>query len=56
MKRSWTVTLEEDDQGKLVIPFTPEVLAELGWTEGDVLRWHDNQDGTWSITKKADRD
>lgn len=51
--KSWTLTIEQDpDTGDLVLPFTDEILAELGWKEGDVLDWVDNQDGSWSLVKK----
>jgi bifunctional DNA-binding transcriptional regulator/antitoxin component of YhaV-PrlF toxin-antitoxin module len=51
--KSWTLTIEQDpDTGDLVLPFTNEILAELGWKEGDVLDWVDNQDGSWSLVKK----
>ncbi len=53
MTKSWTLTIEQDpDTGDLVLPFTNEILAELGWKEGDVLDWVDNKDGSWSLVKK----
>jgi hypothetical protein len=49
----YTVTLEEDGEtGDLLLPFPEELLSEAGWKEGDSLSWEDNQDGTFSITKK----
>lgn len=54
--KTWTVTLEEDPEtGELILPFTNEMLADVGWKEGDVLEWIDNKDGTWSLTKKDDK-
>lgn len=51
--KSWTLTIEEDPEtGDLVLPFTDEILQELGWKEGDVLEWVDNKDGSWSLVKK----
>lgn len=53
MTKSWTVTLEQDHEtGDLVLPLTPDMLSQVGWDFGDVLEWHDNNDGTWSIMKK----
>ena len=50
---SWTVTLEEDPKtGDLILPFTPDMLAQVGWDFGDVLNWHDNNDGSWTLSKK----
>jgi bifunctional DNA-binding transcriptional regulator/antitoxin component of YhaV-PrlF toxin-antitoxin module len=52
--KSWTLTVEQDPEtGELVLPFTDEILAELGWKEGDVLEWIDNKDGSWSLEKKV---
>lgn len=54
--KSWTVTLEEDPEtGDLILPFTDEILADVGWREGDVLEWIDNKDGTWTLVKQADK-
>jgi len=52
-QKRWTVTLEEDPKtGDLILPFTPDMLAQVGWDFGDVLNWHDNNDGSWTLTKK----
>jgi hypothetical protein len=52
MKKKWTIVLEEDTEtGELVLPFTPEILEELGWKEGDSIRWKNNKDGSWTLTK-----
>jgi bifunctional DNA-binding transcriptional regulator/antitoxin component of YhaV-PrlF toxin-antitoxin module len=51
--KHYTITLQEDPEtGELVLPFTEEILIELGWKEGDVLEWIDNKDGSWSLVKK----
>jgi bifunctional DNA-binding transcriptional regulator/antitoxin component of YhaV-PrlF toxin-antitoxin module len=44
-----STTLTVDDDG--VLTFPPYFLEEMGWKEGDVLQWIDNQDGSWSLTK-----
>lgn len=54
--KRWTVTLEEDPEtGDLILPFTNEMLADVGWREGDVLEWIDNKDGSWSLVKQSDK-
>ena len=54
--KSWTLTIEQDPEtGDLVLPFTPEILDERGWKEGDVLDWVDNKDGSWSLVKKKQK-
>ena len=54
--KTWTVTLEQDPKtGELILPFTDEMLVDLGWSEGDVLTWHDRGDGSWSLEKKLNK-
>jgi bifunctional DNA-binding transcriptional regulator/antitoxin component of YhaV-PrlF toxin-antitoxin module len=47
----YTVQVEEDENGDLVLPFPEKMLEELGWEIGDQLVWKDNGDGTYTITK-----
>lgn len=49
----WTVHVEEDAETKeLVLPFTPDMLSQVGWDFGDTIIWSDNQDGSWTLSKK----
>lgn len=48
--QTWTVQLEEDGDD-IVLPLPQEVLDHLDAKEGDVLKWLDNGDGSWSLTK-----
>ena len=50
----YTIQLEEDGYGNLIIPFTAELLEEVGWKEGDTLQWTDNKDGSFMITKQIE--
>ena len=53
MPNSWTVELEEDKEtGELLLPFPPDLLAQMGWVPGIELWWQDNADGTVSIREK----
>ena len=45
-------TLTVDDDG--VITFPDELIEKLGWKEGDVLQWIDNNDGSFSLVKSND--
>ena len=52
-QKRWTVTLEQDPQtGELIMPFPPDALAQVGWDFGDTLLWTDNNDGSWTLSKK----
>ena len=48
--QTWTVQLEEDGDD-IVLPLPQEVLDHLDAKEGDVLKWIDNGDGSWSLIK-----
>jgi hypothetical protein len=52
-KTSWTVTVEEADDGSgdIVLPLPPELLETQGWKEGDTLQWTDMGDGSWTMSK-----
>ena len=56
LDKTWTITLEEDPEtGELILPFPPDLLAESGWKEGDVLEWIDRGDGSWNLEKQKDK-
>ena len=53
MNNHWTITLEEDPAtGDLIMPFTPDMLRQVGWDLGDTLIWEDMGNGSWTLTKK----
>jgi hypothetical protein len=58
MPTSWTIKLEEDPEnpGELIMPFPPDLLAQVGWDFGDELEWKDLQNGSFSLTKKEVKD
>lgn len=53
MTNKWTVILEEDPVSKeLVMPFPPDLLAQMGWDYGDVLVWTEADHGSFILSKK----
>lgn len=51
MKR-WVTTVQEDPEtGDAIIEFPEDLLAEVGWKEGDTLRWDVKEDGICILTK-----
>lgn len=48
---TYTMKIQEDDDGELVLEFSPEMLTELGWSIGDTLVWTDNGDNTWTLRR-----
>jgi hypothetical protein len=52
MTTSWSITIEEDPEtGDLMLPLPQDLLDLQGWTEGDILEWVDNKNGSWSLVK-----
>ena len=52
VKRYWVETIQEDENGELILPFPQELLDEVGWKPGDDLEWVNRGDGTWEIRQK----
>ena len=51
--KKYTVTVEQDPESQdLLLPFPQELLEELGWESGDTIYWHDNHNGSYTLTKK----
>jgi hypothetical protein len=46
------VTLEEDEEGNLILPLSSDILSQMGWDIGDELIWEELSHGSWSIRKK----
>lgn len=46
------ITLENDEEGNLVLPLSDDILKEVGWETGDTIEWIDNKDGSWTMKKK----
>lgn len=51
----WTVKLEEDDNGDLIMPIPTDLLAQMGWDIGDELFWEEHN-GSWTLTKKVENE
>jgi len=52
--KTWTLEVQEDPAtGDAILQFPEDLLEAAGWQEGDVLKWKDLGDGSWSLTKEA---
>jgi hypothetical protein len=49
---TFTLDVQHDDAGEAYIEFPQETMAGLGWKEGDTVVWADNNDGSFTLTKK----
>jgi hypothetical protein len=54
MNKMWTVTLETDESGDLILPLSDEMLEGMDIKVGDTVEWIDNKDGSWTIQKKEE--
>jgi hypothetical protein len=54
MSDTYTVKLEEDENGDLILPLSPDILRQMGWDEGDTLLWEELPSGSWSLKKVDD--
>ena len=55
VNNTWTVKLVEDSEtGEIILPFPPELLAQMGWDFGDTIQWDLDEDlGMAILTKKG---
>jgi len=51
MNKSNVVTVQEDENGNLVLPLSDEQLAYLSLNQGDHIEWVDNNDGSFTLKK-----
>jgi len=54
MTDRYTVPIQEDSNGDLIIVFPEELMDDLDWNIGDSLMWKQNDDGSWSLEKRED--
>lgn len=51
MMTRYTLPVEKDEDGELMLTFPDELMEAMNWKPGDVLEWTNNGDGTWSLEK-----
>ena len=48
------ITLEEDENGNLILPLSDDVLEQVGWKLGDTIKWTDNKNGSFTMSKSQE--
>jgi bifunctional DNA-binding transcriptional regulator/antitoxin component of YhaV-PrlF toxin-antitoxin module len=48
---TWTIPVEEDENGELFLTFPEDLLQESGLEPGDDVEWIDNNDGSFTLKK-----
>jgi len=43
---------ENPETGELFLELPEGAIDQVGWSEGVILEWFDNGDGSWTISKK----
>lgn len=51
--KTFILDVQTDENGEAFIQFPDDVMKELDWNEGDTIKWTDNLDGSWTLTKKT---
>ena len=51
MSKRFTITIEEDEFGELILPIPDEVCEELGWEVGNELEYEIIDDESFSLKK-----
>lgn len=52
----YTLKVEYDEKSDEYIAVFPEELTSLlNWNVGDVVKWIDNKDGSWTLHKKEEK-
>lgn len=55
MSKRFTITIEEDEFGELILPIPDEICEDLGWKEGDALEYEvDDVTGSFTLKKLED--
>lgn len=49
--KSWTIPVQYDEQGQAYIVLPDDAVAMSGFAVGDQLYWHDNKDGSFTLSK-----
>ena len=45
----------DKETDEYILPLGNDVCDAVGWHVGDTIYWHDNGDGTYTLTKKDDK-
>ena len=54
IKRSMIVDVQEDANGELFLQFPEDLMAELGWKEGDTINWETDETTGHVIVRRVE--
>jgi len=44
----------DEETDDYIVPLGNDVCDEMGWQVGDTIKWQDNGDGSYTLTKVTD--
>lgn len=47
----WTLPIQADDDGELILEFPDELMEIVDWKPGDALKWSKLDNDTWQLEK-----
>jgi hypothetical protein len=48
----FSIEIEADENGELMLEFPDELMEALDWQPGDTITWKEEKDGSWTLQKK----
>jgi hypothetical protein len=51
MKKTWTVEVELDEHGEPALTLPEDMIKQIGWKIGDIIRWSRQDDGSWILER-----
>lgn len=50
----WIIEVKKDrDSDELYLTLPPDALNQMGWDLGDIIVWEEQEDGSFTLTKKT---
>jgi len=50
-KTSWTLKVEVDEHGEPCIILPDDVIEQVGWKIGDIIRWVKRDNDSWMLER-----
>ena len=48
----FSIEIEADENGELMLEFPDELMDALDWQPGDTITWKENKNWSWTLRKK----
>lgn len=51
MNKIYEAPIMADSAGELFLVFPDDLVDAMDWSEGETLKWQQNDNGSWTLTK-----